>query len=219
MLLLRLSLCRTSALIFSVFRAPKGEPRAPNGTAALSQAWSSGIPSFIQSSHRRGCPRLRPPVWREREARNGTKFCPSVMQLDLANERVRPAPASVARAREAFRGIKTSKSKKYMSGPCSLRKQRPCTYTVSKNQSSPWVAFAPTSHLSALLSSSQNASSSLPAAARSAWHTHMHTHTHTRALELHTRRFERLETPHPENSCFGWHPTGLETTWVSCQSK
>lgn len=181
LLLLRLSLCRTSALIFSVFRAPKGEPRAPNGTAALSQAWSSGIPSFIQSSHRRGCPRLRPPVWREREARNGTKFCPSVMQLDLANERVRPAPASVARAREAFRGIKTSKSKKYMSGPCSLRKQRPCTYTVSKNQSSPWVAFAPTSHLSALLSSSQNASSSLPAAARSAWHTHtrMHTHMHT----------------------------------------
>lgn len=93
LLLLRLSLCRTSALIFSFFRAPKGEPRAPSGTAALSQAWSSGIPSFIQSSHRRCCPRLRPPVWREREVRNGTKFCPSVMQLDLANERVRPAPA------------------------------------------------------------------------------------------------------------------------------
>lgn len=64
--------------------------RRPKSSSA-----SGEIPSFfIQSSHWQRCPRLRPPgtfclAW-EREAWNGTKFCPSLMQPDLAEEQGHP---------------------------------------------------------------------------------------------------------------------------------
>lgn len=99
---LSLSVCCTSALIFSFFRAPKGEQCAPTGTGALSQAWSSGIPSLLQSSHRRCCPRLRPP------ARGKLEMGPSFV-LAWCNW-IWPMSLTTS-GWGTFRGIKTSKSK------------------------------------------------------------------------------------------------------------
>lgn len=79
-----------------------------SGRPKSSSTPNDRIPSFIQSS----CPRLHF-AWREREARNGTKFCPSLMQPDLAEEKGRPsvAPIQGKSSRPFFLGIKTSKSK------------------------------------------------------------------------------------------------------------
>lgn len=57
---------------------------------AAAAKYNGRIPSFIQSS----CPWLHF-AWREREARNGTKFCPSLMQPDLAEEQGRRSVAPI----------------------------------------------------------------------------------------------------------------------------
>lgn len=99
---------------------------------------------------------------REREARNGTKFCPSVMQLDLANV---PHHQRVGHV-QGNQNVQI----KNVSGPC--------TYTVLMNQTSPWVVL----HIFLPFSLARRMPPSCcllrPAVPGAHAHTHIHARTH-----------------------------------------